>query len=80
MNPWVSFLDLLSKDKRIIAKVQSTNVITGRISVIQVGGINVIYVESNGSEYVNDSYVFVEGGVIIGQAPNIRTLTTELLN
>lgn len=79
MNPWVSFLDLLSKDKRVIAQVQSTDVITGRVFVIQVGSTNQIRVESNGSDYADDSYVFVEGGVIIGAAPNVRTVTTELL-
>jgi hypothetical protein len=79
MNPWVSFLNLISKDKRIIAQVQSTDAITKRINIIPVGSVNQIRVESNGSDYADLSYVFVEGGVIIGEAPNIRSVTTELL-
>lgn len=79
MNPWTSFIGLLSKDKRIIAKVQSTDVITGRINVLPMGSTTQIRVESNGSEYADNSYVFIEGGIITGEAPNIRTMTTELL-
>lgn len=78
-NPWTIFEDLIAKDKRIICKVVSTNATTGRISVIQVGYTTAIYVESNGSSYANDSFVFVEGNVIVGQAPTIRSSYTELL-
>lgn len=79
MNPWVSFSELLLKDKRIIAQVQSTDVITGRVNVLPMGSVTQIHVESNGSEYADSSYVFVEGGIITGEAPNIRTMNTELL-
>lgn len=79
MNPWVSFLDLMSKDKRIIAQVQSTDATTKRINVIPVGSADQIRVESNGSDYMDLSYVFIEGGVIVGEAPNIRNIAIELL-
>lgn len=79
MNPWVSFLDLISKDKRIIAQVQSTDATTKRINVIPAGSIDQIRVESNGSDYTDLSYVFIEAGIIVGEAPNIRAIATELL-
>lgn len=79
-NPWVIFEKLLTRDRRTIAKVISTNVTTGRVLVEQVGDSTQIYVEANGNTYAADSYVFIEGGIISGQAPTLRTSVTELLS
>jgi hypothetical protein len=78
-NPWVIFEKLITKTKRTIAQVITTNATTGRVNILQVGDDSPIYVESNGSSYANGSYVFIEGGVIVGQAPNVREITTEFL-
>lgn len=80
MNPWILFEKLISSKRRTIAKVSFTNASTGRVQVLQVGDSTPIYVESNGTTYANDSYVFIENGVITGQAPNVRTVVTELLS
>lgn len=79
-NPWVTFESLLTRSRRTIAQVQSTDGVSGRVNVIQVGDSSPILVESNGSTYVNNTYVFIEGGIIVGQATNVRTIVTELLS
>lgn len=78
-NPWTSFYELIKGSKRSIAYVVSTDSNTKRVLVTEFGASNNIYVESNGSTYANGSYVFIESGVIVGQAPDLRTITTELL-
>lgn len=80
MNPWIEFQKLISGSRRTIGKVDSINSITGRIRVIQVGDSTPIYVESNGTTYALNSYVFIENGAITGQATNVRTVVTELLS
>lgn len=79
-NPWIIFQDLIASTRRTIAKVISTSGTTGRVQVLQTGESTNIYVESNGSTYANDSYVYIEDGVIVGQAPNLRSSVTELLS
>lgn len=80
MNPWVEFQKLISGARRTIGRVDAINSTTGRVRVIQVGDETPIYVESNGTTYALNSYVFIESGVITGQATNVRTVVTELLS
>lgn len=80
MNPWILFEKLISSKRRTIAKVSFVNPSTGKVQVLQVGDSVPVYVESNGATYANDSYVFIENGAITGQAPNVRTVVTELLS
>lgn len=79
-NPWTTFNDLLSRGQRTIARVISTDPGTGKIAVAQIGDSMTVHVESNGSAYLDNSYVFIENGIITGQAPNIRVTPPELLS
>ncbi len=79
MNPWVTFNELISSEKRTIAEVLGSEA-SGKIRVMQLGETVATYVESNGGSSAPGSYVFIEGGIIVGQAPEIRAIATELLS
>jgi len=78
-NSWAMFEELMQKSRRTICKIVSTDSATKRVLVEQSGDLVRLYVESNGTTYVNGSYVFVEGGVIVGQAPTVREIVSEIL-
>jgi len=79
-NPWKNFYALIKGGRKSIALVISTNSDTKRVLVQEAGSSTQVYVESNGSDYADGSYVYIEGGIITGQAPELRSVVTELLS
>jgi len=82
-NPWVSFLSLLPKNKRWIGKIKSINSITATATIeipIGMGGASGsdIMLPTNNSYSVGE-YVFIEGNSIVGKAPNLRTVSQEII-
>lgn len=77
-NPWTSFINLLRKSPRWIGKVLSyTNGKAVVTTPIGAGGGGDEVVVCATSEYVVDDYVFIENGVIVSKAPDLRLAAQE---
>lgn len=80
MNAWKTFVQLISEDKKWIAKIISTNATTKKVTVQEVGTTGSVIIESNGTVYVADTFVYVQGTTITGQAPEISSAVKEIIS
>jgi len=80
LNPWTTFESLLPTKNRWVGQIQS---ISGGKAVVSLpvglgGGAasDDVVVDAPGSYSIND-FVFIEGGVIISEAPALRAAFSE---
>ena len=79
-NSWTILKEILGSDKKWIGKVISTNNVTKKTEILPIGSITPLMIDSNGTVYANDTYVSVEGGIIVGQSPQIGEATKEIIS
>jgi len=79
-NPWVDFVALIKENNRWIGKIDSITT-SGHIIVTVEGrtDIGTIQVEGDPNSYTVGDFLFIEGNRVVSKAPNLKTITEEII-
>lgn len=79
MNAWTEFRKLLDTTYKWVGLVESVNINSGTVIVKIPNSTKSIEVMGPNNEYTVNDYVFIENDKIVGKAPDLRTISTELV-